>query len=57
MSSVIAPTKRKKRSDKFDKLVGPTDPKIDALARERLISARVGLLLRHSLVILLHASN
>jgi predicted metal-dependent peptidase len=48
MSSVIAPTKKKKRSDKFDKLVGPTDPKVDALARERLISARVGLLLRHS---------
>jgi predicted metal-dependent peptidase len=48
MSSVIAPTKKKKRSDKFDKLVGPTDPKIDALARERLITARVGLLLRHS---------
>jgi len=48
MSSVIAPTKKKKRSDKFDKLVGPTDPKIDAQARERLISARVGLLLRHS---------
>lgn len=48
MSSVIAPTKKKKRSDKFDKLIGPTDPKIDALARERLISARVGLLLRHS---------
>ena len=48
MSSVIAPTKKKKRSDKFDKLVGPTDPKIDNLARERLISARVGLLLRHS---------
>ena len=48
MSSVIAPTKKKKRSDKFDKLVGPTDPKIDTLARERLISARVGLLLRQS---------
>ncbi len=48
MSSVIAPNKKKKRSDKFDKLVGPTDPKIDNLARERLISARVGLLLRHS---------
>ena len=48
MSSVITPTKKKKHSDKFDKLVGPTDPKIDALARERLITARVGLLLRHS---------
>jgi predicted metal-dependent peptidase len=48
MSSVITPTKKKKRSDKFDKLIGPTDAKIDAQARERLISARVGLLLRHS---------
>jgi predicted metal-dependent peptidase len=48
MSSVITPTKKKKRNDKFDKLIGPTDAKIDAQARERLISARVGLLLRHS---------
>jgi predicted metal-dependent peptidase len=49
MSSVIAPTKSKKnRSDKFDKLIGPTDPKIDAQARERLVAARIGLLLRHS---------
>jgi predicted metal-dependent peptidase len=49
MSEVLSPVKKKKkRSDKFDKLIGPTDPKIDAQARERLISARVGLLLRHS---------
>ena len=49
MSSVIAPVKSKKnRSDKFDKLIGPTDPKIDAQARERLVAARIGLLLRHS---------
>ena len=48
MSSVISPTKKKKRSDKFDNLIGPTDPKIDALARERLVAARIGLLLRHS---------
>ena len=49
MSSVIAPAKSKKnRSDKFDKLIGPTDPKIDAQARERLVAARIGLLLRHS---------
>jgi predicted metal-dependent peptidase len=49
MSSVIAPAKSKKnRSDKFDKLIGPTDPKIDALARERLVAARISLLLRHS---------
>jgi predicted metal-dependent peptidase len=49
MSDVIAPTKKKKkRSKDFEKLVGPTDPKIDAIARERLVTARVGLLLRHS---------
>jgi predicted metal-dependent peptidase len=48
MSSVIAPAKKKTRSKKYENLIGPTDPKIDMLARERLISARVGLLLRHS---------
>lgn len=48
MSDVIAPAKKKKRSKKFDNLVGPTDPKIDAQARERLVTARIGLLLRHS---------
>ena len=48
MSSVIAPAKKKTRSKKYENLLGPTDPKIDMLARERLISARVGLLLRHS---------
>lgn len=48
MSEVIAPTKKKKRSKKFENLVGPTDPKIDAQARERLVTARIGLLLRHS---------
>jgi predicted metal-dependent peptidase len=47
MSDVIAPTK-KKRSSKFDNLIGPTDPKIDAQARELLVGARIGLLLRHS---------
>ena len=48
MSSVIAPAKKKTRSKKYENLIGPTDPKIDMQARERLISARVGLLLRHS---------
>ena len=48
MSEVIAPTKKRKRSKKFENLVGPTDPKIDAQARERLVTARIGLLLRHS---------
>lgn len=47
MSAVIG-NKKKSRSDKFDKLIGPTDPKIDHEARERLVTARIGLLLRHS---------
>lgn len=49
MSAVIDKAKStKKRSDKFDKLIGPMDPKIDVQARERLVTARVGLLLRQS---------
>ena len=48
MSEVIAPTKKRKRSKKFENLVGPTDPKVDSQARERLVGARIGLLLRHS---------
>jgi len=48
MSDVIAPAKKSKRSRKFDDLIGPMDPKVDAIARERLVTARVGLLLRHS---------
>jgi len=48
MSEVLNPTKKRSRSKKFENLVGPTDNKIDALARERLVTARIGLLLRHS---------
>lgn len=50
MSAVIdkAKSKKKTRSDKFEKLVGPTDPRVDHDARERLVTARIGLLLRHS---------
>jgi len=48
MSQVIDKRKTKKHNDKFDKLVGETDPKIDHQARERLVTARIGLLLRHS---------
>jgi predicted metal-dependent peptidase len=50
MSAVIEKTKSKKktRSDKFDKLIGPTDKNVDIQARERLVTARIGLLLRHS---------
>jgi predicted metal-dependent peptidase len=47
MSEVIG-KKKKSRSDKFDKLIGPTDSKVDHEARERLVTARIGLLLRHS---------
>ena len=48
MSEVINRSKNKNRSSKFDNLVGPVDPKVDAQARERLVTARIGLLLRHS---------
>jgi len=50
MSSVIAPANKSKktRSAKYENLVGPTDTKVDAAARERLVTARIGLLLRHS---------
>jgi predicted metal-dependent peptidase len=41
-------TQNKKESDKFKDLIGPTDPKLDAQVREKLITARVGLLLRAS---------
>lgn len=47
MSEVLDP-KARKRSKKFENLVGPTDPNVDAQARERLVTARIGLLLRHS---------
>ena len=48
MSEVLDKSKKKSRNKKFDNLVGPTDPKVDHEARERLVSARIGLLLRHS---------
>jgi len=49
MSEVLDKSKsKKKRSAKFENLIGPMDPKIDVQARERLVTARIGLLLRHS---------
>lgn len=51
MSDVLPGTKGKKKSKrnkKFDNLIGPTDAKVDAQAREKLVAARIGLLLRHS---------
>jgi predicted metal-dependent peptidase len=41
-------TANKKESDKFKNLLGTTDPKIDREVREKLITARVGLLLKAS---------
>jgi predicted metal-dependent peptidase len=43
-----ATTVNKKESDKFKDLCGPTDAKLDRDIREKLITARVGLLLRAS---------
>ncbi len=51
MSDVLPGTKgakKSKRNKKFDNLIGPTDAKVDREARERLVTARIGLLLRHS---------
>lgn len=38
--------RKKKRNTKFDNLIGPTDSRVDHQARERLITARVGMLIR-----------
>ena len=46
--STAGTTANKKESDKFKNLCGPTDPKLDREIREKLITARVGLLLRAS---------
>jgi len=39
-------TQNKDLADKFKDILGPTDPRVDAEARERLVTARVGLLLK-----------
>ena len=46
--STAATTQNKKEADKFKNLIGPMDPKLDREVREKLITARVGLLLRAS---------
>ena len=49
MSQVVkAPGKkeRKTRNEGFDQYIGPTDPKLDAISRERIVSARINLLMR-----------
>jgi len=45
---MTATTQTKDDKQKFANLLGPTDPKIDREVREKLITARVGLLLRAS---------
>ena len=46
--STSATTQNKKEADKFKDLIGPMDPRLDREVREKLITARVGLLLRAS---------
>ena len=46
--STAATTQNKKEADRFKNLIGPMDPKLDREVREKLITARVGLLLRAS---------
>jgi predicted metal-dependent peptidase len=46
--STSATTQNKKEADKFKDLIGPMDPQLDREVREKLITARVGLLLRAS---------
>ena len=46
--STAATSQNKKEADKFKDLIGPMDPKVDREVREKLITARVGLLLRAS---------
>jgi predicted metal-dependent peptidase len=48
MSEVINKKKSKNKSGKFDNLIGPTDPKVDAQARDMLINARVSLLFKNA---------
>jgi predicted metal-dependent peptidase len=46
--NTAATSQNKKEADKFKDLCGPMDPKLDREVREKLITARVGLLLRAS---------
>ena len=48
LHSVKGTTADTKDKDKFANLIGATDPKLDREIREKLITARVGLLLKAS---------
>jgi predicted metal-dependent peptidase len=47
-TATAANTQNKDDAKKFADLLGPTDPKLDRVVREKLVTARVGLLLRAS---------
>jgi len=46
--STAGTSANKKQNDKLKDILGPMDPNIDTIVREKLITARVGLLLRAS---------
>jgi predicted metal-dependent peptidase len=48
MSDITTTRGKKSRKDNLDKLIGPTVAREDATARDRLVGARVRLLLKHS---------
>ena len=48
MATADTTVNEKEIGDKFKDLIGPTDPAVDRDARERLVTARVGMLLRAS---------
>ena len=48
LHATVGTTATKEDNKKFANLLGPTDPKIDREVREKLITARVGLLLKAS---------
>lgn len=44
----MATTQNKQEADKFKNLIGPMDPKVDRIVREKMVQARVGLLMKAS---------
>jgi predicted metal-dependent peptidase len=48
MASAQTTNSKKNRDPRFDNLIGPTDPKIDAEARTKIITARVRMLMKEA---------
>ena len=44
----MATTQNKQEADKFKNLIGPMDPKVDRIVRDKMVQARVGLLMKAS---------